>query len=602
MAPRPPKRPLYAPATRIGPVKRATRKAHIATHTRPRLTWAISSRASCFSTSLSRSLFLLYFACSESSSYDSATRLVLSTSERPRPVCVLAIAAVDPIVHRNSRPDSRIMSTAVRRQRASTRNKAVPPRQPAPNDITTFTRVSKSVGSSGPKKDILSTPTKDRKFSAPTPASRKRKVVPASDDDSSADEKTPVKAVLPLALSKNAFDTPVKRGRGRPPKKTRPTPASLKRVRSPSISDSEESATNTDKLFKRLRLESSPSRCSSPLTANTSIADSEAESDIELTPALILPNEVLSLIDLHTAFLKTLTLHFAHNGTTVPADLRTLCPNIARSWGKKAVSEADLRLCVGIQNLDVKRELFSLSNYGRGKICLEVDAAQVSGPLREKQLNVDFRNKLERLWTRFASRGDRDAARFLDSLPKAAVDVCGSVAKASPIVAQGQKRLEELKQGIAVKKLEKENKPAADSPPTKPDGPKLSLLDRIRQKQLQKASMPSGLTPAQRERIAALQRVSEVASLIGMLSRATAGGQGRISFTMAVMVEKLKDSFKMGISKDEGVVCVRLLAHEVAPEWIRVVTIGQRENVVVETGRQMSKAEVERRIHDVSRT
>lgn len=494
------------------------------------------------------------------------------------------------------------MSTTVKRQRASTRNKAVPPRQPAASNITTFTRVSKSVGSSGPKKDILSTPTKDRKLSALTPASRKRKVVPASDDDDSSADETPVKAVLPLALSKNAFDTPVKRGRGRPPKKTRPTPAPLKRVRSPSISDSEESATNTDKLFKRLRLESSPSRCSSPLTANTSIADSEAESEIELTAAPKLPNEVLSLIHLHTAFLKTLTLHFAHNGTTVPADLRTLCPNIARSWGKKAVSEADLRLCVGIHSLNAKRRLFSLSNYGRGKICLEVDAAQVSGPLREKQLSVDFRSKLEGLWTRFASRGDRDAARFLDGLPKAPVAVCESVAKASPMVAQGQKRLEELKQGMAVKKLEKENKPAAVvEPPANPDGPKLSLLDRIRQKQLQKASVPAGLSPAQRERVAALQRVSEVASLIGMLSRASAAGQGRISFAMAVMVEKLKDSFKMGISKDEGVVCVRLLAQEIAPEWIRVVTIGQRENVVVETGRQLSKVEVERRVQDATK-
>lgn len=492
------------------------------------------------------------------------------------------------------------MSTTLKRQRASTRNKAVPSRQPAASDIAAFTRVSKPVGSGGPKKDILSTPTKDRKLSALTPASRKRKVVPASGDDSSADE-TPVKAGLPLALSKNAFDTPVKRGRGRPPKKTRPTPASLKRVRSPSISDSEESTTNTDKLFKRLRLESSPSRCSSPLTANTSIADSGAESEIELTPAPKLPNEVLSLIDLHTAFLKTLTLHFAHNGTTVPADLRNLCPNIARSWGKKAVTEADLRLCVGIHNLNAKRKLFSLFNYGRGKICLEVDAAQVSGPLREKQLSGDFRSKLEGLWTRFVSRRDWDAAQFLGSLPKAAVDVCESVAKASPIVAQGQKRLEELKQGIAVKKLEKGNKPAAVNLAANADAPKLSLLDRIRQKQLQKASVPAGLTPAQRERITALQRVSEVASLIGMLSRASAAGQGRISFTMAVMVEKLKDSFKMGISKDEGVVCVRLLAHEIAPEWIRVVTIGQRENVVVETGRQLSKVEVERRVQDASR-
>ncbi|KAG4218456.1 hypothetical protein PC116_g33064 [Phytophthora cactorum] len=83
--------------------------------------------------------------------------------------------------------------------------------------------------------------------------------------------------------------------------------------------------------------------------------------------------------------------------------------------------------------------------------------------------------------------------------------------------------------------------------------------------------------------------------MLGMLSRA-AGQGGRVSFTMTATLEKLKDSLRMGVSREEGAACVRLLASEVAPEWVRVVAIAGRENVVLETDRQPSKADVEGRV------
>lgn len=175
------------------------------------------------------------------------------------------------------------------------------------------------------------------------------------------------------------------------------------------------------------------------------------------------------------------------------------------------------------------------------------------------------------------------------------------------MLAKGQKRLEELKFGIAQKKQEKEAKAqalkkqtqaGADAPMTNADGSKMSVLDRIRLKSLQKAALPAGLSQAEIERRAALQRAAEVAACLGMLSRA-AGQGGRVSFSMAATLEKLKDSFRMGISKEEGAACVRLLASEVAPEWVRVITINGRENVVLEMDRQLSKADVERRVKGI---
>ncbi|KAI1085235.1 hypothetical protein F5B20DRAFT_135877 [Whalleya microplaca] len=503
------------------------------------------------------------------------------------------------------------------RRKASSKSKATTPHQHASSSISSFARVSKTITQTDIKKEPATTPRKDIKLEAITPASRKRKVVTAVEDDSSADER-PSKAA-PTSISKTPTQ-PAKRGRGRPSKKARAEPAPRKRARSPSVSDSEASVINSGALFKKLRLESSPSRCSSPLTADTSAADSDADAYINFKKPRQLPDEVLSLVNLHASLLKALTLHYAHNGTHVPADLRLLCPNVARAWGKKQVTDADIRLCIGVLNSDETTSTnntlrpFSLSDYGRGKICIEIDPAHGSGPLDEKKLNDVFRANLEHLWSRFTTTTtttSNDASAFTQTLPRAPITLCASVSKAAPVLSRGQKQLEELKQGLALKKQNKaqaqtkgllggssSSTTTATTPATNADGTKMSLLDRLRLKAQQKAAMPAGLSPAQLSRRAALQRVDEVAAMVGMLSRASSG-DGRISFSMGAMLEKLKDSFRMGISRDEGATCVRLLAAEVAPEWLRVVTVGGRENVVVETDRLVSKAEIAGRVRAI---
>jgi hypothetical protein len=77
---------------------------------------------------------------------------------------------------------------------------------------------------------------------------------------------------------------------------------------------------------------------------------------------------------------------------------------------------------------------------------------------------------------------------------------------------------------------------------------------------------------------------------------ATGSGQVRVSFTMAALMTRLKDSMRTPVSQEDGMVCVRLLAAEVAPQWLRVVKVGGRENVVCMMGLQPTKAEVEERV------
>ncbi|KAK0728546.1 hypothetical protein B0T26DRAFT_748743 [Lasiosphaeria miniovina] len=374
----------------------------------------------------------------------------------------------------------------------------------------------------------------------------------------------------------------------------------------PPDSDSSEA----EALFERLNLQASPSR----KRTKTCVAQSDGPDG-----NLSLPRELLDLVDLQAAFLKTLSMQYAHNSSNSPIDLRTLCPSATQAWGKRKVTADDIRICVGVMTwppavgkrtttTTTQQLPFFLSDYGRGKICVEFHADAERGPLREAALNAMFEAGLRALWQQSRGRGQATQL-FLATLPKAAVKTCASVAKAAPMLARGQRTLEELKNGVVRKLQEKQDKLQARQQATttttaaipallNPDGTKMTLLDRIRRKE--QAAAQSGQTAptaAQLQREAALHRVDEVAGVVGMLCTATGGhGQARISFTLAAVLIKLNDSLRNAISQEDGAACVRLLASEIAPQWLRIVTVGGRENVVVQTGFQPSRAQVQERV------
>jgi hypothetical protein len=124
----------------------------------------------------------------------------------------------------------------------------------------------------------------------------------------------------------------------------------------------------------------------------------------------------------------------------------------------------------------------------------------------------------------------------------------------------------------------------------------MSLLDRLRLKQLAKANEPLPPSGPELQRRAALNRVVDVTATISMLSLSNPMSLPRQAFTMAVILEKLKDSLRMPVSKEEGAACVRLIASEVAPEWLRIVTIGGRENVVVQRHSQPVDRVIQERV------
>jgi hypothetical protein len=491
------------------------------------------------------------------------------------------------------------MPGAVSRQPRARRGKVVLPAKQDSASITSFARVSKVQSVSKDVAQKASAIEASRSSTIEIVLSRKRKADNVLDSQE-------------ISATSNAS----KKVRHEEARAPTPRIAPLKRRKAP-ISDDKENIVPAQATFEKFLLPASTvalstSTKSTQKRRRSSDADSEPATllerlNIQSSPARKrtrvlpahtrealeqLPQELLDLLSLHTALLKSLTLQYAHNGSNVPVDIRSICPGVAQSWGKRKVTSEDIQRCVGVLGWTSDTHTsspFILCDYGRSKLCIELSPEASLGHFDEERLNKKFESNLRSLWS---VRKDSDIRAFISTLPKATMTTRAS---AVPLLVKGRNALDELKSDIAKRQAEKEARSQA-LPVLNADGSKMSLLDRIKHKelvQLQSAAPPS---PAELQRRAALQRAEDVAGVIGMLTMATAEGRARISFTMPALLVKLKDSLRTPVSQEDGACCVRLLAAEIAPEWLRIVTIGGKENVVIQCAMQPAKATVGQRI------
>ncbi|KAF2657102.1 hypothetical protein K491DRAFT_350112 [Lophiostoma macrostomum CBS 122681] len=348
-----------------------------------------------------------------------------------------------------------------------------------------------------------------------------------------------------------------------------------------------------------------------------------------------LPTELLILLALHSSFLTALSLHYAHNGTAVPVDLRELTASVANVWQKRKVTFDDIRLCVGVLNAGPhsNNNPFYLSDYSNGKICLEIrDEHKLSGALgsmNEEALQAMFMESLDYLWKAWNTahggkkmiaarpmatpkrRGrpkkvdvtqtsiqpfidDASIAKFISQLPHAEITLCSSAAAVAPLKEKGRKRLREFKdsvqQGRSQKKIRestgKENEPVLAAPPAQAkitefaSVRKSNLLDRILAKQAVAAAGPAPLAPAELQRKAALQRSEEVLGVLSLLASSKGPGP-RVSFSTIALLQSLQSSIRMPLSKEEVMKCVEVLASEVCPGYVSMVRMGAISSVVI---------------------
>ncbi|KAF2009150.1 hypothetical protein BU24DRAFT_428672 [Aaosphaeria arxii CBS 175.79] len=349
--------------------------------------------------------------------------------------------------------------------------------------------------------------------------------------------------------------------------------------------------------------------------------------------AATLPAELVDLLSLHSSFLTALSLYYAHNGTATPADLRELAPSISAIWQKRKVTFDDIRLCVGVLGAGPagNRNPFYLSDYTQDKVCLEISddyKMGAMGALNEDALQAMFMENLDHLWrvwsdSRVVKLSPRPIAtpkrrararkagttqtmiqsfvdentisKFLSHLPQAEITLCSSAAAVAPLREKGRKRLREFQDiqqhGRSQKKSRestgKENEPAILN--TQSAQPKITefasvrksnLLDRILAKQEAAKAGPTPPSPAELQRRAALQRSEEVLGVLSLLA-ASKGPGGRVSFSMAALLQSIQSSIRTPLSKDEVLKCVEVLANEVTPGYVSVLRMGAISSVII---------------------
>jgi hypothetical protein len=482
--------------------------------------------------------------------------------------------------------------------------------------ITAFTKVSKSQVTSKSIYDKVdcSAPTQLAKSFE---ADRKRKLqVVEIEVDAAAVEAS---AILRTAIGHSQRDIkPLPQRRSTDSQKIPETPRKSVLSSSANSNPAKTPTKGARALLDNLILSSSSGKFqTSPLRSQESAVEetysSSYESVIEVRPIVDedgkLPTELLDILNLHSSFLTALSLYHAHNGTQTPADLRVLCPDVSRAWGKRKVMLEDIRRILGVLNNDITEDKsqynrplahLSLSDYGHGKICVETKNGigkdrKASAPLDENRLNNAFGRNLQKLWNDRERDEEAIVSIFIGNLPLEPITTCSSLTKISPLLAKGQRRLEDLKAGILLKKqVEKEQ--AITVSITDEKGRKLTLLERLKAKELRQSTLPAPPSKAELGRRAALHRLEEVVSVLSLLTTSTSIGQQRVSFTMPTVLGKLKDSFKTPISREEGETCVRLLASDIAPEWLRVVKMGKTNAVVVNRDNRPSDLDIKERV------
>lgn len=338
-----------------------------------------------------------------------------------------------------------------------------------------------------------------------------------------------------------------------------------------------------------------------------------------------LPEELQDLINLHSSFLTALSLHYAHNGSMTPADLRNLRPSVERVWRKRRVTTEDVCRILALERETLKNGSekdgpLSLTDYGHGKICIEVTnppkrhSAQ-KRPINEEALNGHFYQTLRHQWSHYKTHhpSKPTPSAFLSALPTHPITPHPSLSKLAPLLSKGQLRLSDLKAGAiraqqAALRITTANiSPLPNTSAKAAKARTTDLFSRLAAKQLHQSTLPLPPSSETLARRSALQRLPEVAPVIESLStsskkhcdddaaaEATRVRVTHASFTMPTLVQHLQMSLRNPIGKEEAVKCVRLLA-EVVPEWIGVREVGRLVGVTVR-GEGVGRDELRRRI------
>ena len=442
-----------------------------------------------------------------------------------------------------------------------------------------------------------------------TTSSKKRRLDESddygSDDAIPAVETTELKLPKVRKLSDPAAASPSAAAR-RSKNKTPPSPSS-----SSSSSSSLSRASSVDAASSPDRAETSPSSLSSSFLSDQSDTTSTSR-----------PLSFDDLISLHSSFLAALSIHFAHNGASTPADIKGLCQHMEKIWKKRKVVVKDIQRIVHVlggpdrrttsQGSEDMNADFRIADRGHGKVCLEIpdipDQAGFSMPFDESRLSEIFARNLERLWEERATKVQQSESsddEFAESIPLAPIH--NSVSTFNPL-RKGQLRLQDLKAGVVIVKSEREirAKKALEVSSMKKSakatmGRRLGLLERIKNKEVEQSKLPPPPSKDNLLRQSAAQRVEDVA---GVLLQLRPPGSAEMDssnpapvrkkpYKLANVVQNVQDSTGSSISKQEIEMCLEILAQKsVAGDWVSIIAMGKLKSVVLKSGNNVSPRDI----------
>ncbi|KAF3404219.1 hypothetical protein DPV78_002149 [Talaromyces pinophilus] len=338
------------------------------------------------------------------------------------------------------------------------------------------------------------------------------------------------------------------------------------------------------------------------------------------------PAALNEFLDLHSSFLKALSLHSAHNEYSASADLRELCPSIEKIWKKRKVTTRDVQRLVQVwddahngdgnneteKKTDPSNLRFRLANYGLGKICIE--RLDVSGPgsqgmFDENRFHERFVQILETKWREQARdmEDEAEASFQPDKLPLAPIQACLTPFNS---FRKGQQRLQDLKGGV-IKVKTAMMKAASVTPGESGSGTpavardptadrRKGLFERIKNKELLQSKLGPVPSKEQLLRRSAAQRAEDVARVLALLRPSytmTANNDTVVAqrkpFSWQSLIQTIRDSLRNPIPAEEIGACLDILAQkDVAGDWIDVVTIGSLKSVVLMSARDISPKEI----------
>ncbi|KAJ9319507.1 hypothetical protein DTO271D3_276 [Paecilomyces variotii] len=492
----------------------------------------------------------------------------------------------------------RASTTAMTTRRSSLRSR---PGQPG---IQTFARATKpgtrtSIGPADEKKiQEKQTPL------LPSSPSKKRKLNEIGQVECVPEEEvakdvtaTPSKT---LRFSELALSTP-RRTKSAPPRPLRRRTESSREEspsRTPSVEEEESSSSSA--------VEEADSRPTSP--------EEEEESPVkEQTSPIARPACFGELLNLHSCFLSALSLHYAHNGASTPADLKEFLPSVQKIWRKRKVVTKDLQRLAQIWDEEGPSSAgvrFRIANYGLGKVCLErvVATEQTTRPLDENELQWQFERRLDWVWKRLVDSvpdlKGKDQVELLDLLDLAPIH---ESLTAFTSFRKGQQRLQDLRGGvIRVKTAMMKAKMQVDDSTPKPPvvaatARRKGLLDRIKNKELRQSKLPPPPSKEMLLRRSAAERVEEVARVLMVLRPSGVVGTGpwaiaasqKKPYSLGAVVRNVQDSVRSPISDREVEICLDILTRkDIAGDWVKLVTVNDLRSVVLGSGRGISPTDI----------